>query len=165
MYATLHSLCLILKELQNGGKKILASFCERIWVHIQKRVTTRIHFFWHSPMGKRRVYIQNIIFMLMPCILPCMLDRKKWFVPSCHPFLTSCHFLGGVLEQNKSNKSQETDAVDGVISKPVLLSMSSKEKILVLEVKKVSAFSSLDIFLATSNGVFMVFVSFITTLL
>ena len=120
-------------------------------------------FFWHSPMGKRRTYIQNIIFMLMPCILPSMLDRKKWFVPSCHPFLTSCHFLG-FLDQNISNKSRETDAVDVVISSSSFL-CQAREKILVLEVKKVSAFSSLDIFLATSNGVFMVFVSFITTLL
>ena len=97
-------------------------------------------FFWHSPMGKRRTYIQNIIFMLMPCILPSMLDRKKWFVPSCHPFLTSCHFLG-FLDQNISNKSRETDAVDGVISSSSFL-CQPREKILVLEVKKVSAFSS-----------------------
>ena len=97
-------------------------------------------FFWHSPMGKRRTYIQNIIFMLMPCILPSMLDRKKWFVPSCHPFLTSCHFLG-FLDQNISNKSRETDAVDGVISSSSFL-CQAREKILVLEVKKVSAFSS-----------------------
>ena len=123
-------------------------------------------FFWHSPMGKRRTYIQNIIFMLMPCILPSMLDRKKWFVPSCHPFLTSCHFLG-FLDQNISNKSRETDAVDGVISSSSFL-CQPREKILVLEVKKVHKcllLFFLDIFLATSNGVFMVFVSFITTLL